>query len=136
MKNILIDTNGLISFVVDRDKKQNQIMYDLFSGKDKLNIILISNVISEFVYVMDKIYHLNPIKISVMVQDLLKMPNLDFIEGYYPETIFELWPQKVKDFGDAVISAASISTKWPIYTFDKKLSNQLKTLKCSYHSLS
>lgn len=136
MKNIIIDTNGLISFVVDRDERQNQLMYNMFSGKEKVNIILISNVISEFVYVMDKIYQVKPQKISSMIQDLLKMPNFDYMEAYYPEIIFALWPQKVKDFGDAVIAAASYSNKWPIYTFDKKLSQQLKLLKYNYHLIS
>jgi len=136
MKNILIDTNGLISFVVDRDKRQNQLMYDLLSGKENVNLILISNVISEFVYVMDKVYKIELAEVSRMVRDLLKMPNLDFVEGNFPEIIFTLWPNKVKDFGDAVIAAASLTTKFPIYTFDKKLSRQLKSIKCSHRLLS
>jgi predicted nucleic-acid-binding protein len=135
MKKILIDTNSLISFVVDRDDRQNRIMYDLFSGKEKVQIILISNVVSEFVYVLDKIYQVDPSLINSMIQDLLKMPNLEFSQGYYPEVIFALWPQKIKDFGDAVIAAASIYSKCPIYTFDKKLTQQLKALKCDYYLL-
>ena len=39
-------------------------------------------------------------------------------------------------FGDSVITAASIINKIPLYTFDKKLSLQLKRISCSHILLS
>ncbi len=64
-----------------------------------------------------------------MVKDLLKMPQIEFWEGYFPEIILELWPHKIKDYGDAVLAAASYNFRIPIYTFDKKFYNQLKLIR-------
>lgn len=131
MKKIIIDINALISFVTDRNIKHSQIMYDIFSGKENFRIYILSNVISEFVYVMTKIYSVDSLKVSEIVNDLLKMPNLDFVEGYFPETIFSIWPEQIKDFGDGVIAAASLTLKLPVYTFDKKFAGQLEKIKCN-----
>ena len=135
MKKILLDTNALISFIIDRNKAQNQIVYEILSGKYNLNICIISNVLSEFVYVLQKIYDVPEDQISQMVRDLLKLPNLDYVEGYFPDIIFNIWPQKIKDFGDSVIASAALTLKIPIYTFDKKLSLQLKRINCKHKLL-
>ena len=136
MKKILLDTNALISFIIDRDEAQNQMVYEILSGKYDFNVYLISNVISEFVYVLQRIYLVPSCKISQMVKDLLKMPNLDFVEGYFPDVVFKVWPDKIKDFGDSVIASASLVMKIPVYTFDKKLSAQLKRIKCKHKLLT
>ena len=135
MKVILIDTNGLISFITTRNLEQNSVMFELFTNNN-FRINVISNVISEFIYVMDKIYKTEQKVISQILKDLIKMPSVDFIEGYFPEMIFKLWPAKINDFGDSVITAASIINKIPLYTFDKKLSLQLKRISCSHILLS
>jgi len=131
MKTILLDTNGLISFVTTRNPDQNRVIFELFSNAD-FRINIISNVISEFVYVMDKVYNTKTDNIAQMVTDLIHMPNVEFLEGYFPEKIFNIWPKKIVEFGDSVLAAASLVSKIPIYTFDKKFSTQLKKINCSY----
>ncbi len=57
MKTILIDNNALISYITDRNNKQSDIMLDIFdrAGKLEFQICIVSNVIAEFVYVLQKI---------------------------------------------------------------------------------
>jgi len=131
MKTILLDTNGLISFVTNRNPDQNRVIFELLSNED-FRINIISNVISEFVYVMDKVYKIKTGDIAKMVADLLQMPNVNFFEGYFPEMIFKIWPLKISDFGDSVLAAAALVSKIPIYTFDIIFSTQLKKLNSSH----
>ncbi len=75
---------------------------------------------------LEKVYKIKPSFISKMIKDLLKMPQVDFFNGFYPEIIFEIWPDKIKDFGDAVLTAVALKLNYPIFTFDKKFYRQLK----------
>ncbi len=132
MLKIILDTNCLLAFVTDRNKKQTEIIYGIFEKalNSELTIYIISNVITEFVYVMDKIYNIKNEEINEIVRDLIETPNVEFHPGYFPDIIFKIWPQKIKDYGDAVLSAASIQLSVPVYTFDKKFSKQLSETGC------
>ncbi len=133
MKNILIDTNALISFVTTRDIRQSEIMDSSFSKPShELKIHIISNVLTEFIFVLDKVYGVSRKLIQSMAIDLIKMPNTIFLQDYQPENIFKLWPTKIKDYGDAVLAATASVNKIPVYTFDKKFCNQLKELKIDF----
>ena len=137
MKTILIDTNALLSYVTDRNKKQSDLMLDIFdrAGKLEFQICIVSNVIAEFVYVLQKIYKTKPSLISTIIKDMNTMPGIYLLPGFFPETLFSIWPNKIKDYGDAFLASASIELKYPITTFDKKLSNQLIKLGCKVELL-
>jgi hypothetical protein len=57
VKKYIIDTNALISFVTDRNLNQQQIMKSIFETASSLKGLIIchSHVLTEFVYVMEKI---------------------------------------------------------------------------------
>nr|MBL0702317.1 hypothetical protein [Desulfobacterales bacterium] len=60
MKKYIIDTNALISFVTDRNQEQQVKVDKLFNDAARLRILVLcpQNVLTEFVYVMDKIYQI------------------------------------------------------------------------------
>ena len=132
MKTVLIDTNALLSYVTDRNKKQSNIMLDIFdrASKLELQICIVSNVIKEFVFVLQKIYNTNPTLISNILKDMNTLPGICIHHGFFPETLYSIWPDKVKDYGDAFLAAASIELKFPVATFDKKFSKHLLNLDC------
>ena len=74
----IIDTNCLLSFVTDRNPIQNECMAAVFERAAKLEeeILVISNVISEFVYVQLSVYAQEESLICGMVGDLLKHPGV------------------------------------------------------------
>ena len=137
MKNILLDTNTLLSYVTDRNKKQSDTMLEIFNraGKLEFQVCIISNVITEFVYVLQKIYNAKPKLISNILIDMNAMPGVYLHHGFFPETLYSIWPDKVKDYGDAFLSAASIELNYPIATFDRKFGNQLIKLGGNFELL-
>lgn len=137
MKSYILDTNCLLSFVTSRNIRQQKIITDLLVSASRLDtsLVLISNVVTEFVYVLDSVYHADKILITNMVIDLLQNSGVQFHHGYFPDIIFKLWPHSIREFGDAVIAAAAMTLKTPLLTFDRKFSRKLEKLGIAYHFL-
>ncbi|MCP4754964.1 MAG: type II toxin-antitoxin system VapC family toxin [Proteobacteria bacterium] len=131
MKKVIIDTNSLISFVTDRNPSQQEKTASLFenAARLRLSIICHQNVITEFVYVMDKLYSIEKGKIAEIVSDFLLMPGVDLVVDVNIKTVLELWPKSVPDYGDALIAALCKQTKnASIATFDVKFRKALSRL--------
>jgi predicted nucleic-acid-binding protein len=58
MKKIIIDTNILLSFITDRDLTQQKMASGIFNDASQLKYLILcpQNVLTEFVFVLDKIY--------------------------------------------------------------------------------
>ena len=132
----IIDTNCLLSFVTDRNPLQNECMAPVFERAAKLEeeILAISNVISEFVYVQLSVYAQEQSLVTGMVGDLLKHPGVQYHHGFFPDSILELWPESFREFGDAVIASAAKHLELPVYTFDRVFRRQLERVSIPVHT--
>jgi predicted nucleic-acid-binding protein len=132
----IIDTNCLLSFVTDRNPIQNECMAAVFERAAKLEeeILVISNVISEFVYVQLSVYAQEESLIAGMVSDLLKHPGVQYHHGIFLDSILGLWPESFREFGDAVIAAAAKLLELPVYTFDRVFRRQLERVSIPVHT--
>ena len=131
MKKYIIDTNALISFVTDRNINQQKRISILFEEAARLKILLLcpQNVITEFIYVLEKIYKIPKIKINTMIHDIIHTPGIEIINELPFETLLPLWPSKIPDFGDSVIASLALQYKGSIVaTFDKSFSSLLKKI--------
>ena len=137
MNSFLIDTNCLISYTTTRSKIQSERIsgYIEDASNFKAEIIIISNIITEFVYTLQSIYKVDSIFINRMLRDLLKNPGIKYQHGYFMSNILSLWPDKVKDYGDAVLAAAAFELKIPVLTFDKPFSKQLSLINIPHKLL-
>ena len=124
----IVDTNCLLSFVTDRNIEQGEGMALIFERAASLSeeIIVISNVITEFVYVQTSVYGQKTSHVATMITDLLNHPGVQYHHGYFPESALALWPDMFRDFGDAVIAAAATALRVPVYTFDRTFRKQLE----------
>jgi len=127
MRRHILDTNALVTFVTDRDPEGREVIDAVLKNAASLNedVYVISNVITEFVYVLTTVYEVRPSTVSSMVVDLISTPGVEYHHGYFPELVFRLWPAEVRDFGDAVIASAASSLGLSVYTADRKFSNEL-----------
>ncbi|MGR3318037.1 MAG: PIN domain-containing protein [Candidatus Anammoxibacter sp.] len=129
MRAFLIDTNCLISYTTTRNKRQTEKIAEYIEDASNLKseIIIISNIISEFVYTLQSFYKIDPKFISRMLTDLFRNPGIKYHNGYFLNKILALWPARIKDYGDAVLAASASELKTPVLTFDKSFSNQLSS---------
>ncbi len=127
MRKFLIDTNCLVSYTTTRSKNQTERISGYIEDASNLKneIIIISNIITEFVYTLQSIYEVDTKFTSKMLVDVFKNPGIKYHHGYFINQILALWPGKIKDYGDAVLAAAASELKTPVLTFDKSFSNQL-----------
>lgn len=130
MRKFLIDTNCLVSYTTTRSKNQTERISGYIEDASNLKneIIIISNIITEFVYTLQSIYEVDTKFISKMLVDVFKNPGIKYHHGYFINQILALWPGKIKDYGDAVLAAAASELKTPVLTFDKSFSNQLSNI--------
>lgn len=137
MNSFLIDINCLISYTTTRSKIQSEKIAGYIEDASNLKseIIIISNVITEFVYTLQSIYKVDSIFINHMLRDLLKNPGIRHQHGYFMSNILSLWPNKIKDYGGAVLAAAAFELRIPVLTFDKPFSKQLSLVNIPHKLL-
>jgi len=131
VKKYIIDTNALISFVTDRNPTQQEIVAPLFEAASRLKCTLICHqfVLTEFIFVMDKVYGTPKATINSMIRDFISMPGVEIYQQTDFSTVLSFWPSKITDFGDALIAATGKAIKGAaIVTFDVKFKAAAKRL--------
>lgn len=131
MKKYIIDTNALISFVTDRNPAHQEIVAPFFEAASRLKCTLVCHqfVLTEFVFVMDKVYSTPKDTINNMLQEFIAMPGVELFQSTDFSTLLSLWPDKIGDFGDAMVATIAKTAKGStIVTFDLKFKATLKKL--------
>jgi len=128
MKKVVIDTNALISFVTDRSPVQQEKIASLFHDAARLKVAILcpQNVLTEFVYVLEKIYRHPKPQIREMIADFIALPGLRLIHEFDVESLLRLWPDQIADFGDAIVAVVCKTEKdASVATFDKRFTRSL-----------
>jgi len=78
MRTLVIDTNALISFVTDRNPAQQEKIAAVFEDAAQLKIAILcpQNVLTEFVYVLEKVYKQPKSQIRSMIADFIALPGV------------------------------------------------------------
>jgi len=131
LKTYIIDTNALLSFVTDRNPDQQATVSTIFSQAARLDcrIICHFHVITEFVYVLDKVYGHAKSSIRQIIADFVIMPGIELEHEIDLSILLDFWPESVSDFGDGVV--ASVWAKHreaSVATFDKRFIKELKQI--------
>ncbi len=137
MESYLVDTNLLISYVVDRNPRQSKLVEDIFKSATALQIELVVSIfaISEFIFVLQSVYSKSDSEISEMINALLLTPGISIIDGFQIERVLKLWPSDISDYGDAVLASIAKKENFSLITFDKPLSKKLQKLKIPFKFL-
>jgi predicted nucleic-acid-binding protein len=136
VKRFVIDTNVIISFITDRNSWQQEQASKLFEGAASLKdgILCHQHVLTEFIYVMDKIYRVPKSNISEIIIDFKTMPGIELANNIDFKQVFSYWPEHISDFGDAVIATVGMNAKNSVMvTFDRKFKHQLEALGLKCH---
>jgi len=134
VKKYIIDTNALIAFVTDRNPDQQQKIAPLFESAANLKVLILCHqyVLTEFIQVMDRVYHVPKDEIGRMIADFVDMPGIEVIHEIDFNAVLSYWPDPLPDFGDAVIAWVGKFRKSAIVTFDRKFTSNLKSLGLNF----
>lgn len=131
MARIIIDTNVVLSHLLDRDPLQRSRARELFSSasRGENDLIVHQAIIGETVYVLANIYAVGTRELAAIVRDLLDTPGVTPVNDVSWTTVLALWPDRVADFGDACLAAAAKTGGFDsVATFDLGFAKQLRRL--------
>ncbi len=124
-----VDTNVIVSFLIDRSPGQQARAAELFAAaaKGDLHIVLHQTVISESVYVLRTLYEEKPANVAATLRDLLSLPGVVTIDKLDWSAVLSLWPRRITDFGDACLAAVAKSDAFDaVATFDAGFRKRLR----------
>lgn len=128
MKEILVDTNVLLSFLTDRNKAQQEQAAALFRGAAdrEHSLILHSVTLIEMVHVFINVYEVDPLDVADSVSKLLEMPGVVSATEITWSQVLERWPQVIPSFGDAILATVARQGRYDaVATFDGPLRKKL-----------
>jgi predicted nucleic acid-binding protein len=129
MKRTVLDTNVVLSFLIDRDPEQQAAAARLFqeAAAGERTLILHQAVITEMVYVLRNLYKVEKARIAEILADLLALPGILPVDEVAWSLLLDLWPESVSDFTDAVLAAVTLQHRYDgVATFDRPFAGQLK----------
>lgn len=131
MKRILVDTNVLLSFVTDRDLRQQAAASELFerAADRALTLVVAQAAIAECVFVLENAYALPVERVAAVCRKLVSLPGVEILDAVAWELLLELWPAVVTDFGDAVLATVAKAERVDaLATFDRRFRRTLARL--------
>jgi len=138
MKEILVDTNVLVSFLTDRNESQQRRAAALLRGATdhEHTLALHSIAIVETVHVLVQLYDVDPLEVSQAMRKLLATPGVITVFDVPWSLVLESWPEVIPSFGDAILAGvASEGRHDAVATFDLSLRKELSRQGCvSYWS--
>ena len=129
MTAILLDTNVLISFLTDRNKRQQESASVLFeiAARSEADLMVHQMVLSEMVYVLMNLYEMDSVTVASIVGELLSMPGIQPVEELSWSKVLGLWPERIPDFADACLATvAKQGHLASIATFDRQFVKRLR----------
>ena len=126
MKRYIIDTNALISYVTDRNPEQQRKVAGIFQEAAKLRGVILcpQNVLTEFIFVLDRVYGVPKKEIQMMAKDFLAMPGVEMVH----EIDFALrchYVPHVDDFELSHTYSRLVVTLGSIQTFPAELEKKI-----------
>ena len=131
MKRVVVDTNVLISFLTDRDSRQQARAARLFeaAAAGDVQLILHQLVATELIYVLRAVYAVDAGEVAATLHDLLALPGVTPTDELPWPAVFALWPRKVEGFVDAALVAVTRAGQHDaLATFDGRFLRQLSRL--------
>ena len=129
MTAVLIDTNVLVSFLTDRNKRQQESASALFetATRGHADLLVHQIVLREMVYVLMNLYDMDSATVASIVDELLAMPGIQPVDVLSWSTVLEIWPERIPDFADACLTAVAKHVRLDaIATFDHRFVKRLR----------
>jgi len=124
MKRYLLDTNGLLRFILNDITSQSDQITALFDGaKDGKNEVTIPHIVFfEATYVLSAYYAFSRLEIKTQWDALLSITYLEIPDRVIVQKACVLWTtHKGISFADAILVLMAKENGMKLITFDKKL---------------
>ena len=95
-----------------------------------------SHVLTEFVYVLDKVYAIDKETLRRMIVDLISMAGIEITYEIDFSILLECWAGAVWDFSDAVVASLWFQYRnASVVTFDRRFIKELQQIGERVHQV-
>ena len=115
----LIDTNIILRYLLEDDVKFTVQSVDIIENG---SVVVLTEVICEVIYVMQKVYKINRDEVVAILSDFLAYPNIDTVDDFsLIREALNLYKNENVDFVEALLCSYNKLFGDDVYSFDKKL---------------
>jgi predicted nucleic acid-binding protein len=128
VKQVLVDTNVLVSFLKDRHESQRAQVRALLEAAvaGEHLAVLHTVVLVELVFVLTELYEQAPADVAEAVADLLALPGVIIAAEVAWSEVLSRWPSEIASLGDAILATVARQGRYDsVATFDLKLRRKL-----------
>jgi predicted nucleic acid-binding protein len=130
-RDIVVDANVFLSFLVERNEKQRIAAKALIdsAGDGEIVAVVTQFAIFEVTYVLQSFYDVRPAEVATLVRDLMALPGVLLVDDCPWRKVFEYWPQRLAGLADAATVAVAVANRYDaIATFDQKMIKRMGNL--------
>ena len=120
---LIIDANVILRYFMNDSKDMSKKAAQIIESE---NILLLSEVIAEVVYVLEEVYNLDKNKISNTILELIGYDNIKIKEEELIINSLKKYKEVNLDFVDCILYSYNQIKKFDVFSFDKKLNREMK----------
>ncbi|OEG63616.1 putative nucleic-acid-binding protein [Halanaerobium saccharolyticum] len=120
---LIIDANVILRYFMNDSKDMSKKAAQIIESE---NILLLSEVIAEVVYVLEGVYNLDKNKISNTILELIDYDNINIKEEELIINSLKKYKEVNLDFVDCILYSYNQIKKFDVFSFDKKLNREMK----------
>jgi predicted nucleic acid-binding protein len=131
VRQVLVDANVFVSFLVERNESQRTAAKALFdaAGDGEIEALVTQFAVFEVTYVLQSYYGMPTPEVAALVRDMIALPGVMAIDDCPWRKVFEYWPGELIGLADAASVAVAIANRYDaIATFDGKMLKRMKKL--------
>jgi predicted nucleic acid-binding protein len=121
-KKFYLDTNILLSLLIERDDKQKECLKLVEKIKqNKINAVTGNIVLAELVWVLKSYYGIPKKEISEKLRGITRLRGLKIIDDYDLSRAIDIYEKKSLKYIDALIASTKLVNlkKWVVVSFNK-----------------
>ena len=123
MRQVLIDANVFVSFLVERNEEQRAAARALIdaAGDGDIEAFVTQFAVFEVAYVLHSYYGMPARRVAALIRDLIALPGVTAVDECPWKKVFDLWPERLAGLADASRVAVAIANHYDaIATFDQR----------------
>ena len=131
MRQVLVDANVFVSFLVERNESQRAEAKALIdaAGDGEIEAFVTQFAVFEVTYVLQSFYGMPIPRVAALIRDMLALPGVTAIDDCRWKKVFEYWPEQLPGLADAASVAIAIANRYDsIATFDQKMLKRMQSI--------
>ena len=131
MRQILVDANVFVSFLVERNESQRASAKALIdsAGDGEIEAFVTQFAVFEIAYVLQSFYGMPARRVATLVRDLLALPGVNAIDDCPWRDVLQYWPERLPGLADAATVSIAVTNRYDaVATFDQKMLKRMRSL--------